>query len=165
MKVGLLALLASLGLAICLPFAAMAGEVDTDGDTIPDSADNCPTIPNAGQADGDTDTIGDVCDNCSTIASSGVFNTPAGVNFCDVDSDGYGGPCDCDMVPVGGDFICQITDFGALSANFGVAGALDTDMDCDLITQITDFGVLSAGFGMPPGPSGLACAGAPICTP
>lgn len=166
MKIGLLALLASLGLAICLPLFATAGEVDTDGDTIPDSADNCPTIMNAGQADGDSDAIGDVCDNCSAIASDGVAfpSVPAGVNFCDIDSDGYGGPCDCDMIQPGS-LICQIIDFGVLATNFGMppTSLLATDLDCDGITQISDFGIMSSGFGSPPGPSGLACAGVPIC--
>src|SRR5437763_1418656 len=35
--------------------------VDTDGDGIVDSADNCPMIPNAGQENEDGDKFGDVC--------------------------------------------------------------------------------------------------------
>ena len=35
---------------------------DTDNDTIPDDADNCPDDPNTGQEDGDLDLIGDICD-------------------------------------------------------------------------------------------------------
>jgi hypothetical protein len=35
---------------------------DTDGDGIPDEADNCPALPNANQADLDLDLLGDLCD-------------------------------------------------------------------------------------------------------
>lgn len=49
--------------------------VDSDGDAIPDSADNCPTVANSLQDDEDGDGVGDVCDACP--------GTPAGlsVNF------------------------------------------------------------------------------------
>ena len=152
MKVGLLALLVSLGLAICLPLAATAGEVDTDGDTIPDSTDNCPTTANAGQADGDSDSLGDVCDNCSALAS--IVNA---VNDCDIDSDGYGGPCDPDM---NNDGNTQVTDFGVWQLNFGMPAtpSQPSDLNCDGNTQVTDFGIWQMNFGMPPGPSGLSCA-------
>ncbi len=36
--------------------------VDTDGDNVSDSADNCPTVSNAGQANLDGDALGDACD-------------------------------------------------------------------------------------------------------
>ena len=38
--------------------------VDSDGDGIPDSRDNCPKVSNADQKDTDGDGIGDACDNC-----------------------------------------------------------------------------------------------------
>jgi hypothetical protein len=40
---------------------------DGDGDTICDSADNCPVVANTNQADQDGDTVGDACDNCATV--------------------------------------------------------------------------------------------------
>jgi hypothetical protein len=45
--------------------------VDSDGDGIPDFADNCPIEPNPDQADRDGDGVGDACDNCPLVANSG----------------------------------------------------------------------------------------------
>ena len=36
---------------------------DADNDGIPDTQDNCPTIPNADQLNNDTDNQGDACDD------------------------------------------------------------------------------------------------------
>lgn len=41
-----------------------AGIVDSDGDCVADSADNCPTIANGSQANADGDSLGDACDPC-----------------------------------------------------------------------------------------------------
>jgi len=40
-------------------------EPDADGDSVVDSRDNCPAVPNTGQADSDGDSAGDACDPCS----------------------------------------------------------------------------------------------------
>ena len=61
------------------------GILDTDGDGIPDSTDNCKFIPNTGQEDADADGTGDVCDNCPTTANPGQE---------DGDGDGDGDACD-----------------------------------------------------------------------
>ncbi len=37
-------------------------DLDDDGDSVPDKADNCPTVPNGDQADLDADGAGDICD-------------------------------------------------------------------------------------------------------
>ena len=78
---------------------------DSDGDTIPDSADNCPAIANTGQQNQDGDSQGDACDSCPQDAdndadSDGVCgdvdNCPAVANDgqTDTDIDGIGDACD-----------------------------------------------------------------------
>ncbi|GAB6093958.1 hypothetical protein JCM14469_02100 [Desulfatiferula olefinivorans] len=65
--------------------------VDTDGDTIRDGADNCPLIPNTDQADLDGDGVGDVCD--PDRDGDGVLNddeTALGLDPDDADSDDDG---------------------------------------------------------------------------
>ncbi len=41
------------------------GDTDTDGDTIPDTEDNCPSVSNADQVDSDADGTGDACEGAS----------------------------------------------------------------------------------------------------
>jgi len=65
--------------------------VDSDGDGIPDSQDNCPGIPNPSQADSDGDGMGDACDNCPGTPNPGQ---------ADIDGDGVGSACDnCPATP------------------------------------------------------------------
>jgi hypothetical protein len=59
--------------------------LDSDGDGVPDSIDNCPFTFNPDQLDSDGDGIGDVCDNCPF-----VFNPDQG----DRDVNGVGNACD-----------------------------------------------------------------------
>ena len=79
--------------------AALAQE-DTDGDLVPDYADNCPDIANPDQADADGDGIGDVCDDCIDADHDGVCddvdNCPdiANPDQADADGDGIGDVCD-----------------------------------------------------------------------
>jgi hypothetical protein len=51
---------------------SLTAAADTDGDGIPDTSDNCPTVPNANQADADGDGTGDACDPL-TYDFSGFF--------------------------------------------------------------------------------------------
>jgi hypothetical protein len=61
------------------------GGTDTDGDGVPDSLDNCPTIPNPNQLDTDGDGVGDACDNCISVPNP---------DQADSDEDGVGDACD-----------------------------------------------------------------------
>ncbi len=64
--------------------------VDSDGDGVCSSDDNCPNTPNANQADRDGDHVGDVCDNCVATPNHDQANG---------DADALGNACDnCDAV-------------------------------------------------------------------
>src|SRR5438067_830120 len=71
--------------AACVCFAlAVYADVDTDGDGILDTTDNCLLVPNADQADGDRDGVGDACDNCPRTSNP---------DQRDADGDGIGDAC------------------------------------------------------------------------
>ena len=61
------------------------GTVDSDGDGVPDTIDNCPNTPNPLQTDTDHDGKGDACDNCVDVVNA---------DQTDSDSDGLGDACD-----------------------------------------------------------------------
>lgn len=80
--------------------------IDTDGDTVSDSCDNCVSISNSDQNNSDTDNLGDVCDNCPLIYnpwqddwdSDGIGDECD--NCTDFDNDGYGDPWFSNICPV-----------------------------------------------------------------
>jgi ferredoxin len=93
----------------CLLFAGATfnydfpSPLDTDGDGVTDTADNCPTVANANQANNDGDAQGDACDtdddndtvldvndNCQFVANILQTNTDGaadGGDACDADDD------------------------------------------------------------------------------
>jgi len=54
----------------------MSDPNDSDGDTIPNTIDNCKDIANTNQADVDMDGKGDLCDLCPTVANPGTAACP-----------------------------------------------------------------------------------------
>ena len=72
------------GLSDSASILVVAGVADSDGDGVPDAADNCPATHNVDQKDRDHDGRGDICDNCRPIANEGQE---------DDDGDGIGDAC------------------------------------------------------------------------
>jgi hypothetical protein len=107
------------------PTTTGAPPADTDGDGVPDTFDNCASVPNADQADADGDGIGDACDpdrdgdgvadlidNCPTVGNA---------DQADADGDGIGNACDPDYVPPAP--LTQFaTDFSGLPVGQAPAG-------------------------------------------
>jgi hypothetical protein len=106
---------------------------DSDDDGAPDPEDNCRDVANATQVDSDLDGYGNLCDP-------------------DVDNDGVVGSAD---------FLQVRARFGARTGDAAYEEAVDLNWDGAIGTP--EFVRVIAAWGRPPGPSGLACAGAAPC--
>ena len=112
-------------------------------------------VPACDDADGDG--VCDESDNCSEIANGSQH---------DADADGYGDACDADY---NGDGTTGTPDYQLFAQAFG-SSAGDANFDArfdhngDGVIGTPDYTQFAQSFGLPPGPSGLACAGTPQCT-
>ncbi len=100
--------------------AAVLASLDTDGDGVVDTIDNCPTAANAGQVDADRDAAGDVCDATprgDDADGDGVGalddNCPATANANQSDRDGDTLGDVCDPTPDGPVSVAPIVGLSA----------------------------------------------------
>lgn len=137
--------------------AGQAG--DFDGDGIPDSVDNCPTVPNPDQTDTDGDGIGDCCDPDAPDADGdGVAdacdNCPTTYNPDQADSNGNGIGDACELSPCPGDLnndrVVNLGDLAQLLSHYGLIGSAtpaDGDLDGDLDVDLGDLSNLISHYG------------------
>lgn len=139
--------------------------VDTDGDGVPDSEDNCPNTANTNQVDTDGDGIGDACDPLTDSDGDGIAdssdNCPVVSNpdQADTDGDGIGDACD-PLTDSDGDGIADSVDNCPAVANpdqadsdgDGIGDACETtvttgDLDGDSDVDRNDLSILQAAIG------------------
>jgi PKD repeat protein len=131
-------------MVVLSPYTKAPGGQDADKDTVKDTADNCPAVPNSDQSDVDDDGTGDVCDTCTDTDDDGYGNPGYPQNSCpddncpdtpnadqaDIDSDTIGDMCDeCPDDPlndVDNDDICGGVDNCPDAYN---PGQIDSDAD------------------------------------
>jgi hypothetical protein len=94
---------------------------DTDGDEVPDEADNCPDTPNPEQTDSNEDGVGDACSEVEEEDTDGdgvldeTDNCPQTANpeQLDHDGNGIGDACEEQDGSSSSPFIISVTDEGA----------------------------------------------------
>ncbi len=130
---------------------------DTDGDTHPDRADNCPNRANSDQADSDGDGVGNVCDNCATVANRNQSNADGDAlgDACDPDADNDGVANASDNCPA----VANATQ--ADSDGDGLGDACDGFAGGEAPQIIVGGGIATAGVGFA-GRSGMVKTSATI---
>jgi hypothetical protein len=142
-----------------------AGLADTDGDGIPDAADDCPTVSDPAQRDADGNGVGDACqaggppDTDGDGVPDGTDNCPAVANpgQQDADGDGIGDACDTAGGPgepdADGDGVPDVRDDCPT-----IADPAQTDTDADGVGDACDPCPLDPTC-TPAGTPGVGCGG------
>ncbi|MBT8462515.1 MAG: thrombospondin type 3 repeat-containing protein [Gemmatimonadetes bacterium] len=127
-------------LALCDAVVGVLLELDYDGDGIPDSADNCDTVPNPSQTDTDGDGRGNACDpdDDGDGVLDGADNCPLASNVqqADTDGDGLGNVCDPDDDNDGLTDLDEINLYGTNPFLFDTDG--DSFSDGEEVAEGTD---------------------------
>ena len=108
-------------------------KLDTDGDGVPDSTDNCKLVSNVTQLDTDSDGYGNICD--ADLNNSG---TVTAADFA---------------------MLRAVLGQSAVSS----AAAANADLNGSGTVTVADFAILRAALGKNPGPSGLHPNCPPTC--
>lgn len=105
--------------------------LDTDGDGVCDTDDNCVSNANPDQADVDGDGVGDVCDNCVNDANP---------DQADADENGIGDACEVSelMCDLDGDGDIDRSDIGIIASMRG-----QTVPPADPLADITGDGIIT----------------------
>jgi hypothetical protein len=152
--------------------ALLCHDMDGDGDLVPDTMDNCPTVGNPAQTDADADTFGDACDDDDGDGYTGVAE--AGTPLCEgaVNEDSMDDPvvndgCPTVGAPEGGCFDVTDDDFdGWLNDGCPAVGVAPLDESAFSIGT-SPVGPCSVGPEVGPSPSwpsDLASANTPDST-
>lgn len=103
-------------------------------------------------SDADGDSVPDTDDNCTLVANGPNDTATAGPSQNDTNGDGYGNMCDADL---NNDLVINGLDVGLFVTQFGTSGP-DADLNGDGVVNGLDTGLFVSMFGQAPGPSGLA---------
>jgi large repetitive protein len=132
------------------------GAMDTDQDTIPDSIDNCPIVPNTDQLNTDGDSMGNICDvdddNDGVLDQNDINITNP--NICgDMDADGCD---DCSQNPTSVNspqpwpaYTPSTSNDGTDTDSDGICNIGDTDDDNDGVLDQNDCDPNDPNIGNP----------------
>jgi hypothetical protein len=107
--------------------------------------------------DADSDGVPDVLDNCLNVKNAAPLN-------CDIDVDGYGNECDCDIN--NGQVLCDGTDLAFWKVAFKASPQTNfrADHNCSGVIDGTDLAIWKVRFkSASQQASGLSCAGSIPC--